>query len=403
MKADETASEDGLPPPLTVVSAFTGLGGLDLGFEAAGFEPVGFLETDAVAQRSLKANRGEWRLLGSGDVLDVGMAIDSLGKAKPDALIGAPPCQPFSRAAGWTRSGLRGTSDVRFDPVGAFFQVAGALAPRVIVMENVRGFVSGKTSALSELERLTQELSGVTGEQYELDFEVFDMSSYGIPQARTRAIVLVWRGDGEWSWPRERELRVAWDALSPLPVADSPLPTASGSWADLLASVPEGLNYQWFTDRGGGAELFGYRTRYWSFLRKLHRYEPSPTLSASPGPATGPFHWSGRPLTAKEMLALQTFPQSWVVEGTRRQQVHQIGNATPPLFAELIARSCRSLLGRGELSTEPMYSVEAYPRQHGPLPLRPLAPQYKKMSGRKAGHPGEGLGPGSLQSQEGGQ
>ena len=59
----------------------------------------------------------------------------------------------------------------------------------------------------------------------------------------------------------------------------------------LLASIPEGQNYLWHTDRGGGlvGPLFGWRRRYWSFLLKLAKDQPSWTIQAEPGPATGHF------------------------------------------------------------------------------------------------------------------
>src|SRR3546814_15139025 len=60
-----------------------------------------------------------------------------------------------------------------------------------------------------------------------------------------------------------------------------------GKWADLLPSIPEGQNYLWHTERGGGIPLFGWRRRYWNFLLKLAKNKPSWTIQAQPGPATG--------------------------------------------------------------------------------------------------------------------
>ena len=88
-----------------------------------------------------------------------------------------------------------------------------------------------------------------------------------------------------------------------------PPPKAAGKWAGLLPTIPEGENYLFHTRLGGGRPLFGYRTRYWSFLLKLAKDEPSWTLQAHPGPATGPFHWANRPLTVQEMLRLQSSQQ----------------------------------------------------------------------------------------------
>ena len=110
--------------------------------------------------------------------------------------------------------------------------------------------------------------------------------------------------------------RTTWDALAdiePNPGEDLAL---RGKWGDLLASIPEGNNYLWHTDRGGGKPLFGWRRRYWSFLLKLAKSRPSWTIQAQPGPAIGPFHWANRRLSMRELCRLQTFPDDVFIVGT---------------------------------------------------------------------------------------
>ena len=85
----------------------------------------------------------------------------------------------------------------------------------------------------------------------------------------------------------------------------------------LLPSIPEGENYLWHTNRGGGLQLFGWRTRYWSFLLKLAKSLPSWTIQAQPASAIGPFHWRSRKLTTREMCRLQT-PTAQLVEAAKR-------------------------------------------------------------------------------------
>src|ERR1700722_18735415 len=103
---------------LTVLSAFTGLGGLDLGLEAAGFEHVGCIEKDEIARRSLKKNRGDcWHLLEPGDISVLAETLTprklGLTKGELSVLAGGPPCQPFSKAAQWSASARTGLEDVR--------------------------------------------------------------------------------------------------------------------------------------------------------------------------------------------------------------------------------------------------------------------------------------------------
>src|SRR5690606_31433083 len=70
----------------------------------------------------------------------------------------------------------------------------------------------------------------------------------------------------------------AWDAIGGLAVDSTEDLRLRGKWADLVPSIPEGENYLWHTDRKGGLPLFGWRTRYWSFLLKLSKDKPSWTI-----------------------------------------------------------------------------------------------------------------------------
>src|SRR6185312_12245754 len=121
-----------------------------------------------------------------------------------------------------------------------------------------------------------------------------------------------------------------------LPAAAGAEHQLRGKWADLLPSIPPGMNYLWHTDRGGGEPLFGWRRRYWSFLLKLAPDQPSWTIQAQPGPATGPFHWDNRRLTGREMARLQTFPDDIQITGSLADAQRQIGNAVPSLLAEVL-------------------------------------------------------------------
>ena len=109
-----------------------------------------------------------------------------------------------------------------------------------------------------------------------------------------------------------------------------------------LADDSRGENYLWHTNRGGGVPLFGWRTRFWSFLLKLKKDQPSWTIQAQPGPATGPFHWCNRRLTAQELCRLQTFPDGLVFECGQNAVQRLLGNAVPSLLAEVLAREIRS-------------------------------------------------------------
>jgi DNA (cytosine-5)-methyltransferase 1 len=374
----------------TVLSLFSGIGGLDLGLEAAGCEIVGSVELDEAARASLRKNRS-WPQLTPHDITE--FAVGELALKDVDIIAGAPPCQPFSKAAQWHSANRAGLDDDRGLLVFSVLDLVARLSPKVVVLENVQGFIRGPTSVLGPLRDALPEIESETGHEYELDYRILDAHEYGVPQRRKRAIIVLSRvGDIQWPEPSpEADRPVAWDALGEIDAAMPP-PKAQGKWAGLLRSIPEGENYQWHTNRGGGQPLFGYRTRYWQFLLKLAKDRPAWTIAAHPGPSTGPFHWDSRPLTPGEMLRLQGFPADWVVTGDRRSQVRQIGNATPPPLAEAIGRSIMELLG--QKPKKPSLAV----RRIGEIPAA-RAPQavparfVALADDEIPDHPGPGRGP----------
>jgi DNA (cytosine-5)-methyltransferase 1 len=192
---------------------------------------------------------------------------------------------------------------------------------------------------------------------------------------------------------RKRPYLTAWDAIGDLD-GDIPELAMQGRWAGLLPSIPEGSNYLWHTPGKGGKPLFGWRTKYWSFLLKLAKGLPAWTISASPGPAAGPFHWRNRLLSDRELCRLQTFPDSYKISGNRRAVQRQIGNAVPPALAELIGLEIRRQLF-SDLSTPT--SASLVPERRGRCPpaerRRPVHVNYLRLIGNHEPHPGTGKGP----------
>lgn len=392
-------------PALTVLSCFTGAGGLDLGLEAVGFDTVGCLEVDDDARETLRLNRPGWTLLEPSDVVAAGMALvpDDLGMQRGDLdlLAGGPPCQPFSKAAQWTTSSMRGLSDPRGQAVFGMLDLLESFLPRALLIENVSGFLSGAHSAASVIEARLKQINRHAGTSYVLSSFVVDAADYGVAQHRLRVLATSF-SDGHvltrapTTTHSGAQLR-AGDALADVEVPDPP--KASGKWADLLPCIIEGGNYQYLTARGEGPEVFGYRTRYWSFLAKLARDRPSWTLPASPGPSTGPFHWDNRPLAAVERLALQGFPSDWKLAGEERDLVRLAGNATPPPLAEAAGRQVAGVLrpgmdyhaGTSQLAKQ---RVASLPPAEPPVPTIP--PSLAHELGRKRAHPGVGAGPGRV-------
>jgi DNA (cytosine-5)-methyltransferase 1 len=390
----------------TVLSCFSGIGGLDVGLEAAGFDSVGCLETDHSARAALGANRPKWPLLEVSDVVAAGSALRpkdlGLEIRELTLIAGGPPCQPFSKAAQWAAP-KKGVTDERGTAVGGMLQLVEAFLPAAVLMENVSGFLIGKNNAAPVIEAAFREINSANKTHYRLLSWVVDASDFGVPQHRRRAIAVAFRDevldDLELPSTHVGEHRTAWDALGDDQPDDRPM--ATGKYADLLACIPEGSNYQYLTARGGGAkvELFGYRTKFWSFLLKLAKDQPAWTLPASPGPSTGPFHWDNRPLTSGERLLLQGFSADWKLVSNDRVNARLTGNATPPPLAEAAGRFISSLIADGTRQPEvsEMVPTLGTPRRGQPPPPamlpEPLPKTWRAKVGPKAAHPGAGLGP----------
>jgi DNA (cytosine-5)-methyltransferase 1 len=276
------------------------------------------------------------------------------------------------------------------------------MLPQVVLIENVQGFVSGRNNVVQKFKRSLRQINRSAGTKYRLSWAVVDAADFGVPQRRRRAILVARRDGRRFAFPAPTTAEcpvTAWDALRHVRVK-ARAPKKPSHWGRLLPSIPEGLNYQWHTRKGGGALLFGYRTKFWSFLLKLAKGEPAWTISAQPGPYTGPFHWKNRPLAPSELLRLQSFPASWKVKGNRIDQIRQIGNATPPLLAETIGRAiAEQLLGlqfKGGLKLAIIKAVKT----PGPERVRSLPTHYRTMIGAKADHPGTGRGPRPVSTEE---
>lgn len=384
-----------------VLSCFSGAGGLDTGLHRTGFQIIGCLETDPHARATLKAAPQNWNVFDEGDVGLAGKHLEptdlGLRRGELEVLAGGPPCQPYSKAAQWTSRGRIGLSDPRAASLNGMLELVDSFLPKVLLIENVIGFTRGANSAKPLIENSLETINKRHRTSYRLHIFEVDAAHYGAPQHRLRAIAVAVRDGEEIKVPavtHSLPLR-AWDALSTVK-RDPDKPITKGRWADLLPCIPEGENYLHLTARGGGPEIFGYRTRFWSFLLKLAKDRPSWTLPASPGPSAGPFHWDNRPLTVKERLVLQGFPQEYPLVGDHRIRVRLVGNATPPPLAEVLARELviQGLVAKPDAFPE--RAVLPVPRRRSvprPNDVAPLPNAFKNLVGPKPAHKGEGLGP----------
>lgn len=404
-------------PGLTAVSLYTGAGGLDLGFEAAGFETRVAVEMDDDCVTTLLANR-PWPVIHR-SIHDVSstalLSAAGLEPGEADVLIGGPPCQPFSKCGYWATGDARRLEDPRASTVEAYLRVLRDIRPRAFLMENVAGLAfRGKDEGIELIRRIVASINREQNTSYGVELMVLNAADFGVPQIRERAFLIGARDGSRFgqlapsyrpvdAGPKGRQLalkldlpryRNAWDAIGDLEDDDDPQLSLRGKWADLLPSIPEGSNYLYHTDRGEGLPLFGWRRRFWNFLLKLAKNQPSWTLTAQPGPATGPFHWKNRRLSARELCRLQTIPDDYRVLGALNTVQRQLGNAVPSALAEVIALQLRQRLLGDEESLD--RGVSLVPAVRGepppPEPMQPVADKFVHLAGKHEPHPGTGKG-----------
>lgn len=400
----------------STISLFTGAGGLDLGLEAAGFETRVAVELDAICAKTLRQNR-PWNVI-EGDVHEVTnkllLATAKLKEGEADLLAGGPPCQPFSKSGYWASGDSKRLNDPRATTLDAYLRILEVAKPRAFLLENVSGLAyRGKSEGLEYLQRSIDAINRRNGLAYGVEVLRLNAAHFGVPQIRERVIIVGSREGktfgqispthGEATEARQMDslllpLLTAWDAIGHLEDDDSPELVMKGKWADLLPSVPEGLNYLYHTERGNGLPLFGWRRRFWNFLLKLSKDLPSWTLTAQPGPATGPFHWKNRHLSARELARLQTFPEDYQILGNRASAQKQVGNAVPSALAEMLGYQIRArFFGEKKLASAPLTLLPARKRKRPDAePTQAVPRKYLPLQGNHEAHPGTGLGYGAV-------
>jgi DNA (cytosine-5)-methyltransferase 1 len=168
--------------PYTVLSLFTGAGGLDLGFEQEGFQHLEGVEINSWAVRTLALNRPHWEIH-EGDVRDYMPRL----AGRPDVLLAGFPCQGFSLG------GNRDGQDERNTLYREVIRVAHTVKPRVIVIENVLNLRTMITPDTGRpfAEQIATELENAG---YSVRFDIFRVSQFGVPQTRRRFVFMAFLG-----------------------------------------------------------------------------------------------------------------------------------------------------------------------------------------------------------------
>ena len=216
---------------LRVISLFSGAGGLDIGFENAGFSIAVAVEADPACCETLQTNRPSLPIIN--DRIENLTVEDILAKAKMLPLeaalvIGGPPCQSFSLA------GLRkGLDDERGKLLFEYVRIVRGALPFGFVLENVTGL--GSWDSGQALRLLIDELSrpiDYNGQQYTYTIaepRVLNAADYGVPQYRERIVIVGNRRNLMFRYPKKTSRNnkpTVWSAIGGLPEPEPPSETA---------------------------------------------------------------------------------------------------------------------------------------------------------------------------------
>lgn len=305
---------------ISVLSIFSGAGGLDIGFHLEGFDIKACIEIDEDACRTLELNKPKYindnTLIFCNDIttLDPEFILNKIGSV--DFIIGGPPCQSFS-AAGRRAGGVYGINDTRGSLFWYYAQFLKSFKPKGFLFENVKGILhSNKTTDWGIIKQSFEELG------YALSYQILDAADFGVPQHRERIIMVGLLDSMSFKFPRPvfgPNSRNKTPYITPriaFSDIDNPHEVVSqyrGKYGHLLEDIPPGSNYSFYTERmGHSSPLFAWRSKFSGFLYKLDPDEPSKTLVANQGMYDGPFHWMNRKLSINELLRLQGFPLDYI-------------------------------------------------------------------------------------------
>lgn len=349
----------------TYLGLFSGAGGLDLGFEKAGFIHTQSSDILTCAVETLKHNRPEWDVLEQ----DVREYVPDFKKGL-DVLLAGFPCQGFSLG------GNRNANDERNSLYKEVVRITKLMKPRVVVMENVlnlRTMIHPLTGKLF-CNQIAEEMEEIG---YTTRFDFFKVCQFGVPQTRRRFIFIAYPDHSldHYRFPAPQKDTPIRDFLYDLGQDISiTLPNHNPQWGfdskvHVETAEPYGENEVAIPVR------FSRTASEGTPIRKFE--EPFPAVDTATlwgwavgnvtanrvtkdragenaqfvrNPNSNAKLWRVsasklRQFTHREYARLQTFPDDWEFLGDCHRDIHmQIGNAVPVLFAKKIAVSVRDAL-----------------------------------------------------------
>jgi DNA (cytosine-5)-methyltransferase 1 len=334
------------------IDFFCGVGGTTKGFQNAGVKVVKGIDNDPTCQETYEKNCAPSKFI-HGDIHNIKPADLMLDfrKSFGDQLIfiACAPCQPFSKSYN-----KEPQKDNRTNLILRFSEFVEEILPDVIFMENVPGLVKADSGRILK-EFLNLLESDELG--YHIEWEIIDAKDYGVPQTRKRFVMIASRL-GKISFPVQTHGK---NLLPFVTVRDTiskyPLIFAGESHKTIPNHSARNLSFLNLerircTPKDGGSRKDWQQNLWLDCHRKgnsghsdvygrMSWDKPAPTLtcrcnSISNGRFGHPAQ--NRAISLREAAALQTFSESFIFHGETTDIARHIGNAVPPLIAEIFGK-----------------------------------------------------------------
>ena len=326
---------------LNFIDLFSGCGGMSLGLEMAGFNPVLAIDNWDKCLETIKLNNQniETMCKGVNDFSEQELLALKDRLPKIDCIAGGPPCQGFSLA------GKRNINDPRNELWKSYFKFIEIFNPDYFIMENVFGIesmINEKGEKIIDKIKATIEKLG-----YTYTINKVNTKYFGIPQERKRIIIIGCKEKKNIILKPNNLIKTLRDAIGDLESLQSGEKSKKDKYhfasihnenhIKWLTPVPEGQSahdYKHLT----GMNVKGYSTTY----KRIWWDRPSPAVTTcfdSISSQNNVHPRDTRALTIREAMRIQTFPDNFEFFGSKKDICKQIGNAVPPILGKIIGEA----------------------------------------------------------------
>lgn len=329
---------------MRVISLFSGAGGLDLGFEKAGFEIPYANEYDKTIWETYEKNHVNTELI-KGDIRQI---PDDIFGGKIDGIIGGPPCQSWSEAGA-----LKGIDDPRGKLFYEYIRILKYKQPKFFLAENVKGMMANRHSqAVKDIVEAFENCG------YDVTINLVNASDYGVAQDRKRVFYIGFRKDLHVDFrfpePTTPEIKqkltfkdIIWD------LKNDAIPSTEKNKTNGALKIP---NHEYFTGAYSPIFMSRNRVRNWNEQAftvqasgRQSQLHPQAPKMVKVGKNDCRFVEGKedlyRRLTVREAARVQGFPDNFIFYYNNLNDGYKmIGNAVPVELARIIAKEIKSIL-----------------------------------------------------------